>query len=241
MIKSICSIFIASLILSCNPSKQTSDTADSTVSTTKSTSPVDSRLKKEEHSMRSQVLETKEEIKEGDFKVAYLASGCFWCVEAIYESVNGVQEVISGYAEGLEENANYRMVSSGKSNHVEAVKIIYDPAVVSFKTLMTVFFGSGDPTTLNQQGPDKGYQYRSAIYFQNNEEKLTAEGMKQNLESAGVFEDPIVTDILSFTTFFDAEDYHQDYEKKNPNQPYVKAVSVPRLNRFKAAFPQLLK
>lgn len=172
---------------------------------------------------------------------AYFASGCFWCVEAIYESVNGVHEVISGYAEGTKENARYDRVSAGTTNHVEAVEVYYDPDVVSYQTLVDVFFGSGDPTTLNRQGPDRGYQYRSAIYYQNDEEKEIAEAVKEQLTLSNAFADPIVTDITALTTFFPAEEYHQDYERRNPNQGYVRAVSIPRLNRFKSKFPSLLK
>jgi len=176
-----------------------------------------------------------------DLSKAYLASGCFWCVEAIYESLTGVEEVISGYAEGSKENARYDRVSNGSTKHVEAVEVYYNPDKISYETLIKVFFASGDPTTLNQQGPDRGYQYRSAIYYQNEEEKAIAENYKQTLEAAKVFNKPIVTDILRQTTFFPAEEYHQDFERKNPNQGYVRAVSIPRLKRFQKAFPELLK
>jgi len=182
----------------------------------------------------------KRDIPDG-FKAAYFASGCFWCVEAVYESVRGVDEVISGYAEGREKNAKYELVASGLTKHVEAIEVIYDPEVVSYETLIIVFYGSGDPTTLNQQGPDRGYQYRSAIYYQNVEEKEIAERITEELTAAKTFRNPIVTDITPYTTFFDAEEYHQDFEVKNPNQGYVKAVSVPRLKRFQAKFPELLK
>jgi len=175
------------------------------------------------------------------YSKAYFASGCFWCVEAIYESVEGVAEVISGYAEGIEANATYPKVSSGRTNHVEAIEVYYDPAIITYETLVKVFFGSGDPTTLNRQGGDAGYQYRSAIYFQNESEKNTAVAYKEQLEKDKVFKNPIVTDITAYTTFFPAEEYHQDFEVKNPNQGYVRAVSVPRLKKFQAAFPELLK
>lgn len=182
----------------------------------------------------------KRDIPDG-FKAAYFASGCFWCVEAVYESVKGVHEVISGYAEGSKKNAKYELVASGLTKHVEAIEVIYDPEVVSYETLIVVFYGSGDPTTLNQQGPDRGYQYRSAIYYQNLEEKEIAERITKELTETKAFKNPIVTDITPYTTFFDAEEYHQDFEVKNPNQGYVKAVSVPRLKRFQAKFPELLK
>lgn len=175
------------------------------------------------------------------YSKAYFASGCFWCIEAIYESVEGVAEVISGYAEGIEKTATYPLVSSGQTKHVEAIEVYYDPQVISYETLIVVFFGSGDPTTLNRQGPDAGYQYRSAIYYQNDTEKNIATSFKEKLEEEKVFANPIVTDITAYTTFFPAEAYHQDFEKNNPNQGYIKAVSVPRLKRFQKAFPDLLK
>ena len=183
---------------------------------------------------------TIKNIPEG-YETAYFASGCFWCVEAIFESVEGVVEAISGYAGGTAETAVYELVARGGTKHSEAVEVIYDPKKVSYETLVIVFFGSHDPTTLNRQGPDRGYQYRSALYYKNEEEKKIAEKIKAQLEKDKVYDDPIVTDITSFTTFFEAEPYHQNYERRNPNQPYVKAVSIPRLNRFKAKFPELLK
>jgi len=172
---------------------------------------------------------------------AYFASGCFWCVEAIFESVTGVKEVVSGYAGGKASTATYRQVSSGNTRHAEAVEIYYDPAAVSYQTLLEVFFGSHDPTTLNAQGPDHGPQYRSAIFYQNESEKTAARNYINQLEKEGSFDAPIVTEVAPFEAFYDAEEYHQDFERRNPDQGYVKAVSIPRLNRFKAKFPNLLK
>lgn len=172
---------------------------------------------------------------------AYFASGCFWCVEAVYESVEGVEEVISGYSGGHVNNPSYQMIGTGKTGHTETVEVYYDPEIVDYKTLLIVFFGSGDPTTLNRQGPDAGTQYRSSIFFQNEDEKRAAETMINDLTESQVFENPIVTEVVPLEKFWPAEDYHQDYEKLNPNQPYVKAVSIPRLKRFQAAFPNLLK
>jgi len=173
--------------------------------------------------------------------IAYFASGCFWCVEAVFESVKGVSEVVSGYSGGVMKNPTYELVARGMTEHAEAVKIFYDPKVVSYETLVYVFYGSGDPTTLNQQGPDKGRQYRSAIYYQTDIEKGIAKKITKQLTDEKVFKNPIATEITEFSGFYDAEEYHQDFEKKNPNQGYVRAVSVPRLNRFKAKFPELLK
>ena len=171
---------------------------------------------------------------------AYFASGCFWCVEAIFESVQGVDEVISGYAGGKASTANYPMVSSGATKHAEAVEVYYDPEVVSYETLLVVFFGSHDPTTLNRQGPDRGTQYRSAIFYTSEEEKAQAEAIITQLNESE-FEGKITTEVVPYEAFYAAEDYHQDYERKNPNQPYVRSVSIPRLKRFQKKFPELLK
>lgn len=172
---------------------------------------------------------------------AYFASGCFWCVEAVFESVRGVSEAVSGYSGGVTENPTYEQISTGRLRHAEAVEVYYDPAVVSYETLVTVFFGSHDPTTPNQQGPDKGPQYRSMIYYQNDTEKKIAEQHIAAITESGVYKNPVVTEVVPFTKFWKAEEYHQDYERKHPNNGYVRAVSIPRLNRFKKSFPQLLK
>lgn len=173
---------------------------------------------------------------------AYFASGCFWCVEAIYESVEGVAEAVSGYAGGKEARPTYEQVSAGRTGHAEAVEVYYDSTVVSFETLVKVFFGSHDPTTLNQQGPDRGTQYRSVAFYQNDREKQIIEAYMQELVEKGTFAPgSITTEVSPLTKFWPAEDYHQDYERHNPGNPYVQRVSIPRLNRFKARFPELLK
>ncbi len=175
------------------------------------------------------------------YETAYFASGCFWCVEAIFESVKGVKEAVSGYAGGSEDNPTYEEVSYGKTTHAEAVEVYYDPKEVSFFELVQVFFGSHDPTTLNRQGPDRGPQYRSIAFYKNEEQKQIIEAYMKALDESKVYDQPIVTEIEPFTTFWIAEDYHQDYEKKHPNNPYITNVSVPRLNRFKQNFPKYLK
>ncbi len=172
---------------------------------------------------------------------AYFASGCFWCVEAIFESVKGVPEVISGYSGGQELTPTYRQVSSGKTGHAEAVEVYYDPKRVSFETLVKVFFGSHDPTTLNRQGPDAGPQYRSIAFYQNAAERKIIENYIAKLTASGEYKSKIVTEVKMFEQFYPAEDYHQDYEHHHPDNPYIRAVSIPRLNRFKAKFPDLLK
>ena len=190
---------------------------------------------------------TKKEIKpkvpfimKENTKVAYFASGCFWCVEAIFESVHGVEEAVSGYAGGHTLNPTYNSIGTGKTGHSESVAVYYNPEKVSFKTLVTVFFGSHDPTTKNGQHPDYGSQYRSIAFYTNDAEKsiIAAAIAKLNKE---VYKNNIQTEVTKLKKFYKAEDFHQDFERLNPNQGYVKAVSVPRLNKFKKKFPELLK
>jgi peptide-methionine (S)-S-oxide reductase len=182
----------------------------------------------------------KKNVNLDSLQTAYFASGCFWCVEAIFESLNGVEEVVSGYSGGKEKNPTYEQVSAGLTGHAESVKIYYDSSKVSYQTLLEVFFGSHDPTTLNQQGPDRGKQYRSAIFYKNTGEKAAAEAYIQELLKAKTFS-KITTELAPFSMFYEAEDYHQDYERMNPDNSYVRAVSIPRLNKFKQKFPKLLK
>ncbi len=176
---------------------------------------------------------------ENNMARAYFASGCFWCVEAIYESITGVEEVISGYAGGHTKNPTYESSNTGTTGHAEAVEVIYDPEIVDYTTLVKVYFGSQDPTQVNGQGPDRGSQYRSIIFYQNQAQKQVIENIKA--EVAKNFDEPIAAEVLPFLKFWIAEDYHQDYEKLNPGNPYIQNVSIPRLNRFKNKFPELLK
>jgi len=170
---------------------------------------------------------------------AYFASGCFWCVEAIYESVEGVEEVISGYSGGHTKNPTYEASNTGKTGHAEAVEVIYDPKKVDFSTLVRVYFGSQNPTQVNGQGPDIGSQYRSIIFFQNEEQKKIFENIKA--EVAKNYDKPIAAEVVPFQKFWRGEDYHQNYEKLNPDNPYIQNVSIPRLKKFKKKFPELLK
>ncbi len=170
---------------------------------------------------------------------AYFASGCFWCVEAIYESVKGVKESISGYSGGHTQNPTYEASNTGRTGHAEAVEIYYDPNIVSFATLVDVYFGSQNPTQLNGQGPDRGSQYRSIIFYQNEEQKKIIEEKKEILSEK--LNKKIAAEILPFQKFWKGEGYHQDYEKRNPNNPYIRNVSIPRLKRFQAKFPKLIK
>lgn len=176
-----------------------------------------------------------------EYETAYFASGCFWCVEAIFESVKGVKEVYSGYSGGTEKNPTYKEVSYGRTTHAEAVEVYYDPKIVSFTQLVQVFFGSHDPTTLNRQGPDRGAQYRSIAFYKNEAEKKIITDYMGKLEAKNVYDRPIVTEVKKFDKFYRAEEYHQDYEKRNPNNSYIQNVSIPRLNRFKENFKAYLK
>ena len=171
---------------------------------------------------------------------AYFASGCFWCVEAVYESVKGVKESISGYSGGHTENPTYEESNTGRTGHAEAVEIIYDADVVSFSTLVDVFFGSQNITQVNGQGPDRGSQYRSIIFYQNDEQKRIIEEKIAALNKT-LGGQKVAAEVYPFQKFWLGEAYHQDYEKRNPNNPYIRGVSIPRLKRFQAKFPELLK
>jgi peptide-methionine (S)-S-oxide reductase len=173
-------------------------------------------------------------------QTAYFAAGCFWCVEAIFESIEGVEEVESGYSGGTEKNPTYELVCSGKTKHAETVKIYYDSSKVNYNTLLEAFFGSHDASTLNQQGPDFGVQYRSIVFYESAQEKEYTEKYIQKLLNEKVFP-KITTEIVPLVKFYKAEIYHQNYEETHPDNPYVKSVSLPRLNRFKEKNKQLLK
>ena len=175
-----------------------------------------------------------------NYSEAYFASGCFWCVESIYESLNGVSEVQSGYSGGKTKNPDYYQVLTGKTGHAETVKVIYDSKKISFKKLVEVFFASHDPTTLNRQGPDIGTHYRSIAFYKNDLEKNIIKNEIQRLLDNKIYK-RIVTEVTKFEIFYIAEDYHQDYKINNPNNPYIWKVSVPRINDFKKKFPELLK
>lgn len=171
---------------------------------------------------------------------AYFASGCFWCVEAIYESVKGVKEAVSGYSGGHTENPTYEASNTGLTGHAEAVEVIYDPKVISFSQLVDVYFGSQNVTQVNGQGPDHGSQYRSIVFYQNRSQKKIIEAKIKELEKQ-LGKGKVAAQVLPFQKFWKAEEYHQNYEKNHPENPYVQNVSIPRLNRFKAKFPELLK
>lgn len=183
---------------------------------------------------------TKRMQQNEDLEEAYFASGCFWCVEHVYERVEGVEEAISGFAGGKKKDPSYRQVASGATRHAETVKVLYDPDVVSFRTLVKVYYASQNPTT-NGQPPDMGPQYRSIILFENEEEKRIAQEAKDSVASSGAYDDPIVTEIKELKRFYKASKKHQDYVEKNPDAGYVRQVSVPRYERFKDEMPAVLK
>ncbi|WP_136467445.1 peptide-methionine (S)-S-oxide reductase MsrA [Flagellimonas onchidii] len=191
------------------------------------------------HNPVEKVMLSPEKLQE--YETAYFASGCFWCVEAIFESVKGVKEVYSGYSGGPEKNPTYKQVAYGKTGHAEAVEVFYDPKEISFTELVQVFFGSHDPTSLNRQGPDRGPQYRSIVFYKNEEEKKIITDYINLLESENVYDRPIVTQVEPFEVFYKAEDYHQDFERRNPYNSYIISVSIPRLMRFQENFKSYLK
>lgn len=177
---------------------------------------------------------------ENGMEKAYFAGGCFWCVEAIYESVKGVKESISGYSGGHTENPTYESSNTGLTGHAEAVEVIYDPSIISFKQLVEVYFGSQNITQINGQGPDNGSQYRSIIFYQNNTQKKIIDDKIKKLEEE-LGKGKVAAQVLPFQKFWIAENYHQDFEKLHPNHPYIQNISIPRLKRFQKEFPELLK
>lgn len=175
-------------------------------------------------------------------EIATFANGCFWCTEAIFEELNGVISATSGYTGGNTENPDYKSVCSGKTGHAEALEIVYDPSKISFDELLAVFWQTHDPTTLNRQGADVGTQYRSGIFYHNNEQKEKAEKYKAELDKSGAFDNPVVTEITASSKFYPAEDYHQQYFELNENSnPYCTMVIRPKLDKFRKVFKDKLK
>lgn len=172
---------------------------------------------------------------------ATFAGGCFWCVEAAFEQIEGVGEAVSGYAGGKERNPTYDAVSNGRTGHAETVEIYYDPQKIGYLTLLQIFFTAHDPTQVNRQGPDIGKQYRSVIFYHNEEQKKMAEEAIKALDASGEFSDRVVTDLVPYDKFWPAEEYHQDYEKHHPRDPYIQNVSRPKINRVAEKFAHLLK
>lgn len=174
-------------------------------------------------------------------ELATLAGGCFWCLEAVFQQLRGVTKVVSGYAGGQMPNPNYAAVCSGSTGHAEVLQITFDPSAITFRDVLDVFFTIHDPTTLNQQGGDVGTQYRSAIFFHSAEQRRIAEEVVRELDAAKVWDDPIVTEIVPFTVFYAAENYHQEYYRRNANQPYCRAVIAPKLAKLRSKYLEKLK
>jgi len=173
--------------------------------------------------------------------VATFGAGCFWCVEAVFKRLKGVEKVISGYTGGHAESPSYKQVCTGTTGHAEAVQITYDPAVISYADLLEVFWHIHDPTTLNRQGADVGTQYRSAIFYHTEEQKAAAEKSKREADASRSWKDPIVTEIVPFTRFYEAEGYHQDYFRLNPGQGYCRVVIDPKVKKFEKQYREKLK
>ena len=176
-----------------------------------------------------------------NYKTATFGSGCFWCTEAIFEIVEGVKTVKSGYSGGNYTNPTYKLVTSGITNHAEVVQIEYDPNIISYVELLEIFWKTHDPTTINRQGNDVGTQYRSIILYHNEEQKNLANKYKLRLDESGAYDKPLVTQIEKFDKFFLAEEYHQDYYSLNSNEPYCSFVIKPKLEKFKKVFNSKLK
>lgn len=174
-------------------------------------------------------------------EIATLAGGCFWCLEAVFSELNGVLHVQSGYSGGHVENPTYEQVCRGDTGHAESVQISFDPAVISYRDLLQVFFAIHDPTTLNRQGPDIGTQYRSAIFYHNEEQRRIAEDVIADLTRQQIWEQPIVTEVTPFKAFYPAEDYHREYFARHPDQPYCQAVVAPKVAKFRKQFQNRLK
>jgi peptide-methionine (S)-S-oxide reductase len=177
----------------------------------------------------------------GNKEIATLAGGCFWCLEAVYEQLTGVEKVESGYAGGRVPNPTYRQVCTGTTGHAEAVRLTFDPEVVTYRDLLDVFFSIHDPTTLNRQGADVGTQYRSAIFYHSPEQKATAEQAMSELQAEGVWDRPIVTELAPAGEFYKAEEYHQEYYRNNQAQPYCRVVIAPKVGKFRQKYFARLK
>lgn len=184
-------------------------------------------------------VKSKEDLSK--YSKAAFAAGCFWHEEALFESIKGVKEAVSGYAGGTVKNPNYEMVETGNTGDAESVMVYYDPSEVSYSTLLKVYFAGQDPTATNGQAPDFGSQYRSIAFYTDNSEKQQIENYIQQLNASGKYKAPIAVHVMPLSKFWPAEDYHQDYIAKNPNSRYVQSVSIPEIKHFQKEYPQLIK
>ena len=190
---------------------------------------------------QNMIKEEKSMKKNSGLELATFGAGCFWCVEAIFQRVEGVEKVVSGYAGGHVKNPSYKEVCKGTTGHAEVCQLSFDPAVVSYKELLEVFWQTHDPTTLNRQGNDVGTQYRSAVFFHSEEQKELANQYKKKLDEADIYNDKIVTEIVPFKKMYVAEDYHQNYFNQNGSQPYCSFVIQPKVEKFQKVFKDKLK
>jgi peptide-methionine (S)-S-oxide reductase len=172
---------------------------------------------------------------------ATLGGGCFWCVEAVFEQLEGVERVVSGYSGGTVPNPTYEQVCTGRTGHAEVIQVTFDPSRIGYRDLLEIFFAFHDPTTLNRQGPDAGTQYRSVIFHHSPEQKAIAEQLIAELGTRELWNDPIVTEVTPFTSFYPAEDYHQGYYQRNPNHPYCNAAVTPKLAKLRSKYAEKLK
>ena len=175
------------------------------------------------------------------YETATLAGGCFWCLEAVFDEIKGIESVESGYSNGHVLNPSYRDVCNGNTGHAEVIRINFDPSIISFRDLLNVFFAIHDPTTMNRQGGDVGVQYRSGIFYHSPEQKAIAEQTISELNAQGIWSSPIVTEVTAINNYFVAEDYHQEYFARNQNQPYCQAVVAPKVSKFRKHYLELLK
>jgi peptide-methionine (S)-S-oxide reductase len=175
------------------------------------------------------------------WEVATLAGGCFWCIEGVFREVNGVENVVSGYTGGTTVNPTYEQVCTGKTGHAESVQVSFNPSKLSYREILEIFFSVHDPTTLNRQGADVGTQYRSAIFYHNEQQKRVAEELIRELSKANLWDRPIVTQIVPLDTFYPAEDYHQEYFSRNPEQAYCQMVISPKISKFRKQWTEHLK
>jgi len=176
--------------------------------------------------------EQGQSVRSGDLGVATLGGGCFWCLEAVFEQLRGVENVVSGYSGGSVVNPSYKQVSRGTTGHAEVVQVTFDPQVITYREILEIFFDIHDPTTPNRQGADVGPQYRSVILYHDPHQREVAERVIQELNQGGPWDSPIVTEVVPFEAFYQAEDYHQEYFRENPRQPYCRAVIAPKVDKF---------
>ena len=203
--------------------------------------PTDPANKMNESTASAKDLPKTPDVAPAGKAIATFGNGCFWCTEAVFSDLKGVDKAVSGFSGGFVKNPSYRDACSGNTGHAEALQITYDPKVISFQKLLEVFWETHDPTTLNRQGADVGTQYRSAIFYHNEEQHKLAEEYKKKLAASGAFDGPIVTEITPFANFYPAEDYHQDYFKLNGKEPYCQFVIRPKVEKFRKVFAADLK